>query len=297
MDQIDVRGQGKRKRAIGWIAPAIALFCGLASTSPSGAGADTTVEAVYSATLSGFPIASGTLAFSIASNGEYSTNLSARIVGLATIIANRVAAGSSAGRAIAGVTSPRSYALSIQGGASENTVRMDFSGSAVSKIQTSDPPTGDFDTRVPILPRHKRSVVDPLAAFVVALGRNEKVGPNVCNRTIKVFDGRVRYDLRLVYGATTEIKGTEGSYSGNAIICAVAYRPIAGYRPLTAEQAKFERNIEFSIWFIPVAGTDVMLPYKVVIGTPVGLLAVTAGQFSVKGSQSAELKPEPKTQP
>jgi len=108
--------------------------------------------------------------------------------------------------------------------------------------------------------------------------------PDACNRTLKIFDGRVRYDLHLVYGAKSDVTGDASSYSGPAIICAVAYRPIAGQRILPPEVQKFESNIEFSIWFVPVGSTGILLPHRILIQTQSGLLTVTATKFVVHGS-------------
>jgi hypothetical protein len=102
-----------------------------------------------------------------------------------------------------------------------------------------------------------------------------------------IFDGRVRYDLRLVYGAVSDVRGPAGSYTGKALICAVNYKPIAGFRQLTEEERKFEESIEFSIWFVPVGETGLMLPHRVLVGTPVGLLIVKADRFQADINEAA----------
>lgn len=262
---------------------------GLAAAAPVQAASEASVEATYYATLSGFSVASGTLTFALDGTGDYRAAIGAQVSGFAALVANRSASASASGRARSGNTLARDYALSISGGPVTNAVNMTFSGGSVASVSATELRIPGADQRIPVTAAHKRGVVDPLGAFVVAMPNGRDVmTPKVCNRTLKVFDGRVRYDLRLVYGAKTAVRGTPGSYTGPAIVCAVAYRPIAGFRPLSAEQAKFERNIEFSIWFVPVGATNVLIPYKVVVGTPMGLLTVTAARFEVKGSRSAE---------
>ncbi|MEJ1160356.1 DUF3108 domain-containing protein [Prosthecomicrobium sp. N25] len=251
--------------------------------------AQTRVVANYDANLSGFSVASGELSFDLSGGGDYQASLGARVVGFAAMMGNRSAQASAAGKAQPGNTLSRSYALAVNGGPIANVVSMTFAGGSVASLTATELRTAGADQRIPVTAQHKRGVVDPLGAFVVTVpSANDALTPKVCNRTLKVFDGRVRYDLRLVYGAKTEIRGGAGSYSGPAVICSVGYRPIAGFRPLSPEQARFERNLEFSIWFVPVGQTNVLIPYKVVIGTQMGLLTVAASRFEVTGSRTAE---------
>lgn len=245
---------------------------------------DVTVDAEYSASISGFPIATGTLRFTL-SGQTYDAQIKAQVSGLAALITSRSAVGEASGRAEPGHISPEAYSLSIQGGQSVNEVAETFSNNKVVALAATELHLAGWEDRVPLLPSHKQGVVDPLSAFVIPMqpGR-DNLTPAVCNRTLKIFDGRVRYDLRLVFGAHNDVSGDAGSYSGPAIVCAVAYRPIAGQRILSAEQQKFENNIEFSIWFVPVGSTGILLPHRVVIETQSGLLVVNASRFVVHGS-------------
>lgn len=264
----------------------------LASTAAPVGAAEATIEASYAATLAGFPVGAGTLSFGVADGGEYRASIAARVSGLATIVANRTASASVTGRAAGDGVVSRAYRLAIDGGPMPNHVDLGFSGGTVTQVSATELRFPGWDRRVPLKPEHKRGVIDPLAAFVLAVPPGkDAMAPANCNHTARVFDGRVRYDLRMVYGSRMEVQGTEG-YTGPALVCAVNYKPIAGYRPLSPEEEKFERNLEFSIWFVPVAGANVMLPYKVVVGTPVGLLQVYAHRFDVRGARTAAAAPE-----
>ena len=264
----------------------LATVAALAGAAPAIA-AEATIEASYAATLGGFPVGSGTLSFGLGDGGDYRAAIDARISGLAAVVANRTASATATGRVAGDTIASRGYRLAIDGGQIPNHVDMDFAGGAVTQVAATELRYPGWDRRVPLKPEHKRGVIDPLAAFVIAVPPGkDPMAPANCNHTARVFDGRVRYDLRMVYGSRMEVQGREG-YAGPALVCAVNYKPIAGYRPLSPEEEKFERNLEFSIWFVPVAGTGVMIPYKVVVGTPVGLLQVYAHRFDVKGVRTA----------
>mgnify|MGYP001766188115 CR=1 FL=1 len=267
----------------------------LVASSVTVLAAETSVEASYAATLAGFPVGNGTLTFGVGDDGSYRASLDARIAGLASVIANRTATAAASGRASGTDVVSRGYRLAIDGGPMPNHVDMDFAGGAVTQVSATELRFPGWDRRIPLKPEHKRGVVDPLAAFVIAVPPGkDAMNPTNCNHTAKVFDGRVRYDLRMVYGSRMEVQGREG-YTGPALVCAVGYKPIAGFRPLSPEEEKFERNLEFSIWFVPAGGSNVMIPYKVVVGTPVGLLQVYAHRFDVRGTRAADTPTEPAT--
>jgi hypothetical protein len=274
----------RRETVLGSLAVCAALLG--ATALPASAG--TTVEATYTATLAGFPVGAGTLTFAAGEGGDWRADVAAQVKGLAQVIANRQATASASGQVAAKTLLSKDYDLKIDGGAEPNHVDMSFAGANVKSVSATELHFPGWDRRIPLLPEHKKGVIDPLAAFVVPLAAGQDPMDKAnCDRTARVFDGRVRYDLRMTYGARMEVQGKQG-YAGPALVCAVAYRPIAGYRPLSPAEEKFERNLEFSIWFVPAGGARMMIPYKVVVGTPVGLLQVYAHAFEVKGDKTAD---------
>jgi hypothetical protein len=268
-----------RAVATAGLASALILAAGAARAS------EATVKVNYAASLGAFAIGNGTLNFTV-DKDDYRADIGANVAGLAKIFSSRTAVATSVGSAgRAGVT-PKAYNLTINGGQFINAVRMALAGGNVTTVDAT--PVRQTGDRVPLLPAHKKGVIDPIAAFVLPVAKGaDPFDRNNCNRVQKVFDGRVRYDLRLVYGAKSLIESKSPTdYSGPALVCAVAYRPIAGFRQLTEAERKFEENIEFSIWFVPVAGSNVMIPHRVHIGTPYGLLTVHATRFEMKGAPS-----------
>ncbi len=275
----------RRECLAGTAVASIALS--LAAAAPALAG--TTVEATYAATLAGFPVGAGNLTFSATESGDWRADVAAQVKGLAQIVANRQATATANGHAAAKTLTSKDYDLRIDGGAEPNHVDMSFAGANVKSVEATELHFPGWDRRIPLLAEHKKGVIDPLAAFVVPLAAGQDPMDKAnCERTARVFDGRVRYDLRMTYGTRMDVQGKGNGYSGPALVCAVAYRPIAGYRPLSPEEEKFERNLEFSIWFVPAGTARMMIPYKVVVGTPFGLLQVYAHAFEIKGDTTAE---------
>ena len=96
----------------------------------------------------------------------------------------------------------------------------------------------------------------------------------------------MRYDLKLEYKRIETIKVDKG-YQGPVVVCAITFVPIAGYVPDRAaiKYLKAQRNME--VWFAPILGTRVLMPYKVMIPTPVGTGVLQATRFTNSISSSA----------
>ena len=99
---------------------------------------------------------------------------------------------------------------------------------------------------------HRRGVIDPMTASLLRVpGTGDPVAPEACQRTISVFDGRMRYDLQAAFKRMDQVKAEKG-YEGPAVVCAVHFTPIAGFVPI-APRIKYlieQRDIEV------VAGAD-----------------------------------------
>jgi hypothetical protein len=71
----------------------------------------------------------------------------------------------------------------------------------------------------------------------------------------------------------------EKGYSGPALVCAIYFVPVAGYipdRPVIRYLAQ-ERKMEIA--FVPIAGTRVLVPFRLVIPTPFGPAMLEATSF------------------
>ena len=109
-------------------------------------------------------------------------------------------------------------------------------------------------------------------------GTADPVSPEACRAGGAIFDGRMRYELKLDYKRMEHVKAEKG-YSGPVVVCAVYFTPVAGYIPDRAaiKWLAAQRNIE--AWFAPIAGTRVLVPFRMMIPTPLGMGVLEATQF------------------
>ena len=78
---------------------------------------------------------------------------------------------------------------------------------------------------------HKQGVYDPMTATLLRVpGTGDPLSPEACRTGAAVFDGRMRYELKLDYKRMEMVKADKG-YRGPGVVCAVYFTPIAGYIP------------------------------------------------------------------
>jgi hypothetical protein len=126
------------------------------------------------------------------------------------------------------------------------------------------------------------------ASLFRAVGGNG-LAPASCDRTVPVFDGHMRYDLRLNYKRTEQVKAPKG-YAGPALVCAIRFRPIAGHDPGRLAIRWLTELRDMEIWLAPIVGTPILVPFRFTVPTPFGLGLIEATQF-VSGPQVAHPTP------
>src|SRR5262249_35652150 len=126
---------------------------------------------------------------------------------------------------------------------------------------------------------HGRGVVDPMTSSLVPVpGTGEVLGPDACRNATSVFDGRLRYDLKLDFKRMETVRAN--GYHGPAVVCAIYFTPVAGYipdRPVIKHLAA-ERRMEVTL--VPISGTRVLVPFPPVTRPRCGPAVLEATQFN-----------------
>jgi hypothetical protein len=180
------------------------------------------------------------------------------------------------------------YADSAKAG---ERLRLTFDGRAVTDISIS-PKKRPLPRTIPVTKEQLEGVLDPLSgAFLSAQSENLNGDLNVCNHTLPVFDGRQRYDLVVTPKRVVTVKRTtQAGYGGPAVICGVKFIPIAGYQPDNPGIRLMTQSDEIEVWLIPVRGTRMYVPYRIVLPTPVGYGSAVVTSIQV-GTRRASAEP------
>ncbi len=235
------------------------------------------LEARYTVTLGGLPVGQGTWIVVI-SDDQFTASASGATAGVMRIFASGQGQSAARGSISGGQLVPWTYESSIVTDKKYDQVQMVISAGTV-KRSIAEPPTVPSPDRVPLTDAHKRNVSDPMTASIFRVpGSGDTAVPQACQRTLAIFDGRMRYDLRLAFKRLDHVKSERG-YQGASVVCAVTFSPIAGHVPTRAAIKYLADLRDMEMWLAPIAGTRVMVPYRVAVPTPIGLGVLQATQF------------------
>ncbi len=241
------------------------------------AAAQGRLEAQYEATLAGISVGRGTWAIEIGED-SYSAAAQGGTTGLLKTISNGAGTGASQGRVVNGALVPQAYEAATTTSKKSEAVHITLSNGNVKDFGIEPVPPVDPD-RIPVTDAHKKGVFDPMSSTLVRVpGTGELLTPEACRAGAAVFDGRLRYELKLDFKRMETVKAEKGYY-GPAVVCALYFTPIAGYipdRPVIKYLAA-ARNIEVAL--VPIAGTRYLVPFRTVIPTPLGTAVLEATHF------------------
>jgi hypothetical protein len=235
------------------------------------------LEARYEATLSGVPIGKGGWNIEI-SDDSFSASASGGTSGLLNAFSGGSGTGASQGRVVGGALVATNYSATTTTAKKSEAIRMVLSSGTIKEYAIEPEPPVDPD-RLPVTDAHRRGVYDPMTGSMLRVpGTSDPLTPEACRVSAGVFDGRMRYDLKLDFKRMETVKAEKG-YHGPVVVCAVYFTPVAGYipdRPVIKYLAA-QRNIEIA--FAPVAGTRILVPFWMKIPTPLGPALLEATQF------------------
>jgi Protein of unknown function (DUF3108) len=235
------------------------------------------LEARYEATLAGIPVGKGAWTIDIGDD-TFSAAASGGTSGLLKAFAGGSGTGASQGRIVNGALVSTSYAASTTTSKKSEVIHMQLSNGTVKEYGIEPEPPVDPD-RIPITDAHRKGVYDPMTGSLLRVpGTGELLTPDSCRTGAPIFDGRMRYDLKLDYKRMETVKAEKG-YQGPVIVCAIYFTPVAGYIPDRAviKYLASQRNMEIA--FAPVAGTRILVPFRMVIPTPLGTAMLQATEF------------------
>jgi len=201
---------------------------------------------------------------------DYSLDLDAKVSGLGALVARGSAKvnviGNSQNNGLFG-NDFRLQTTSSEGTA-EVTVRFDQRN--VSAFY-STPPLPPHHDQIPLQRSQLRNVNDMLSAFII---KSDRLGPQICDRTLRIFTGVERLDLKLRYAASETATSARTGYQGPVVLCQIIYFPIAGHYASSEITNYLQSSERILIWYAPVSNSDFFIPYRVLIGTTFGDLSM-----------------------
>jgi len=246
-------------------------------TTPSAAPpVDTSASfaAVYNVSLGRFNLGNFNISGTV-HDGQYNLRGAGTFSVLKGWVFNWQGSIGGAGAATTAGPNPNTYSFSQTDGKYSERLRIFFGDGFVQSVRIWPKPR-PYPGEIKVTKEQVQHVMDPLSgAFLTARSANPHGDLSVCNQVIPIFDGRSRYDLVLTPKKRVMVQNRgAGSYTGPAAVCRVKFVPISGYPrgDPGIEQLRQANGIE--AWMVPLQGTDMYVPYRIVIPAFGGYTAV-----------------------
>ncbi len=123
-------------------------------------------------------------------------------------------------------------------------------------------------------PQDLLNVSDPLSALMIPA----KNGRAVCDRSLSVFDGQTRAEIRLSFNGTESF--TTDGFTGESVICSAKFIPISGYQKGKKAIDYLSNRSRMTISFASLGNSGIYAPVVARIGTQIGTLKIQATRFS-----------------
>lgn len=241
------------------------------------------VAAKYKLYFGGFEV--GSYRFKSTSNGEtYETTGSADVSALFGAFKWKGGIESS-GTLGPKAPAPSAYKLSFKTKSKSGSVTLGFDKAGVKTValEPSKPPHPDA---VPVKPEHLKSVFDPMSSI---LAMTHASGGNPCDRTIPIFDGKVRFNLVMSAKGEQNIKEEKPSGQPKALkVCKVKYVPVAGHKPKDFAKPWVDYD-SMEITLRPIPSANVYVPYTVTIPTTIGSAVMSAESVNITSSDHTQI--------
>lgn len=223
----------------------------------------------YSIALAGLPIAKASFHTELKAN-RYTISGTMNSAGLADLFAETSGQTSVSGTVGRDRLSASEYKVRYKTGKRGRAIDVQFRNGDVTSASMK-PARKIPKNWIPVTKADMRNVVDPLSGLIFP------ADTRVCPKSVPVFDGESRMDLKLSAKGTKPFK-TEG-FQGAVIVCGIKFVPKSGYRK-GRDDVDYLRKLEtMEIWFAKAESVNVYAPVYVRIPTSYGAVTIWATRF------------------
>lgn len=170
----------------------------------------------------------------------------------------------------------RAFALDYVSGDDKQRTEIGFSNGGVASTMNK-PDVKKRKDWIDVTAAQLKGALDPISAMLIPANAPGEV----CNRTLRIYDGAMRLDVKLSYLRT--IPFSVGGRSGDAVTCRARFEPVSGYNGNRKQIAWLRDSGRMDISFAAVEGTRLYAPLKATVATQIGPVRVYATRFDTSG--------------
>ena len=224
---------------------------------------------------------------------EYAMSARGRAGGLMKALIDGEASFTTRGTITDGHPVPTNFTSKIVSNAQTSDVTMVLDEGSVKELAATPLSSSG---RVPVTEANRQGIVDPLTAMLFTAAATGALSQEACWRTLPIFDGHQRYDLKLAFKRIDKVTADKG-YAGPVVVCALRYEPIVGHIASNALVKYLSEGREMEIALAPVAGTRLLAPFRLSVVSMLANLVIEANLFEATArSPDASTVADPKGQ-
>lgn len=252
---------------------AIAAIAAVAAAPAFAAEGQQTFRLDYTVSILGLTIGESSFRGEM-NDGRFSLSGKLSSSGIARIFDKTTGTTRVSGRVDGASLTPAAYVLSYTSGDKKKRTSISFSEGRVTATENVPEPKRKKRTNwVELSDADLLAVTDPISSTIVRASGLE----DVCNRTIKFYDGEMRADLKLSFVGVSPAKAR--GFDGNSVTCRAQFVPVGGYRQGQKSIEFLKNKGKITISFAELGQTGVYAPIKASANTEIGTLEVVASRF------------------
>jgi hypothetical protein len=208
--------------------------------------------------------------------GRYEARSEMRTVGMIGMLFPWTAGSSTNGRGQGAALLPELHRAEGAFRGVTRSVAIEYGGDGAVSVQVA--PSAESDERDPVPPELQQGTIDPLTAGLAAVASG-------CAGTLRVFDGRRRYDMALSDQGEAEVpESSHTIYQGRARRCRATITPLAGFWRRNQAQEDYRPSL-LDAW-IAAPKPDVMpVPVYLELTAPRGTVGIYLSAATVLGEE------------
>jgi Protein of unknown function (DUF3108) len=205
----------------------------------------------------------------------YLASANGKASGVFSVLINGEGSMTTHGATTSGQLVPTSVSSSVTDDEGHSEIEMIFENGVLTHVDDRGAPPSPG--RVQVTPELLRRVTDPLSAMLIPVGGDAFAHAN-CDKTLRIYDGRRRYNLALSFKRIDTMK-IESGYAGRVLVCGVVLRALAGYDPDSLLVRYLAGKTDLELWFAPVGDLAIIAPVRALMPTLIGTLEFRATEL------------------
>jgi len=241
---------------------------------PGGASpADSSIQVAYAVTYLHVTIGSGRWSLDVSGN-HYAATASGQVKGMMSLLMNGEGSGRADGVVVRSNPLPNRFAAHVVSTAENDDIDVAFQNGVVKELYAT-PAFPPLPKRVAVSAAVLVGVSDPLSAVIAFTGATNDAGQSLCDRQLRIFDGRRRFDVALSFKRTENVS-VPPVFRGIGIVCSAQLFPIAGQEVKNSALKYLVESKDLEIEYASIPETHIFVPIAATLPTLIGTVHVDA---------------------